>query len=109
MLAQAWWYSHDESLLREMYPLLKKFIRFYTETMTKDADGTYHFIWSVPPEIFTGSRDDTTTIACLKPCLEVAVEAAEGGAVVPAGSRLYLKTSLSRREIEAAFRASALR
>ena len=44
--------------------------------MTRDADGTYHFIWSVPPEIFTGSKDDTTAIACLKPCLETAVEAA---------------------------------
>ena len=76
ILAQAWWYTHDEALLKEVYPLLKKFIRFYTATMTKDASGTYHFIWSVPPEIFTGSRDDTATIACLKPCLEVAVEAA---------------------------------
>ncbi|HHU15829.1 MAG TPA: hypothetical protein GXZ62_11660 [Lentisphaerae bacterium] len=76
VLAQAWWYTGDEAVLREIYPLLKKFILFYTETMTRDADGTYHFIWSVPPEIFTGSKDDTTAIACLKPCLETAVEAA---------------------------------
>ena len=76
VLAQAWWYTHDESLLREVYPLLKKFIRFYTATMTKDGDGTYHFIWSVPPEIFSGTRDETAVVACLKPCLEAAVEAA---------------------------------
>ena len=76
VLAQAWWYSHDEEILKAVYPLLKKFIRFYTETMTRDADGTCHFLWSVPPEIFAGTRDDTATIACLKPCLEVALEAA---------------------------------
>jgi len=76
VLAQAWWYTHDEAVLRRIYPLLREFIRFYTSTMTRDADGICHFIWSVPPEIFTGSRDETATIACLKPCLEVAVEAA---------------------------------
>ncbi len=76
VLAQAWWYTRDEAVLKEVYPLLKKFIRFYTDTMTKDEKGTYHFIWSVPPEIFTGSKDDTATAACLKPCLETAVEAA---------------------------------
>jgi hypothetical protein len=77
VLAQAWWYSRDEALLKEVYPLLKEFIRFYTETMEQGKDGKYHFIWSVPPEIFTGTRDDTAIVACLKPCLEVAVEAAE--------------------------------
>ena len=76
VLAQAWWYTHDENVLREIYPLLKKFILFYTSTMTRDAAGTYHFIWSVPPEIFTGTIDETATIACLKPCLETAIEAA---------------------------------
>ena len=76
VLAKAWRYSRDEKLLREMYPLLKKFILFYTGTMTRDSDGTYRFIWSVPPEIFTGSCNDTATIACLKPCLETAIEAA---------------------------------
>ena len=77
VLAQAWWYTHDEAILKEVYPLLKKFILFYTDTATRDADGTYHFIWSVPPEIFTGTKDETATIACLKPCLETAVEAAK--------------------------------
>lgn len=76
MLAHAWWYTHDEKILRRVYPLLKRLIRFYTSTMSRDSDGTCHFIWSVPPEIFTGSVDDTATVACLKPCLETAVEAA---------------------------------
>ena len=89
VLAQAWWYTHDEALLREVYPLLKKFIQFYTETMTRGADGTCHFIWSVPPEIFTGSRDDTATIACLRPCLEVAVEAAGRFGVDSADAALW--------------------
>jgi len=75
VLAQAWRYSRDEQLLREIYPLLKRLILFYTETMTRDADGTCHFIWSVPPEIFVGSHDETALTACLKPCLETAVEA----------------------------------
>ena len=76
VLAQAWWYTHDEAILKAVYPLLKKFILFYTDTMKRGSDGTYHFIWSVPPEIFTGTTDDTATVACLKPCLEAAVEAA---------------------------------
>ncbi|HNX03915.1 MAG TPA: hypothetical protein PKI32_00345 [Opitutales bacterium] len=76
ILAQAWKYSRDEALLKEVYPLLKKFILFYTETMRRDGNGTYHFIWSVPPEIFTGSEDELAIVACLKPCLETAAEAA---------------------------------
>ena len=76
VLAQAWWYTQDEAVLRRVYPLLKEFIRFYVSTATRTADGAYRFIWSVPPEIFTGSHDDTATIACLKPCLEAAVAAA---------------------------------
>ena len=39
----------------------------------------------------------------------VAVEPAAGGAVVPAGARLYLKTALPRSEVEAAFKASVAR
>ena len=39
----------------------------------------------------------------------VAVEASNGGVIVPVGARLYLKTSLPRGEIEAAFKASALK
>ena len=39
----------------------------------------------------------------------IPVESVEGGIVVPAGSRLYLKTSLPRGEIEAAFRTGSIK
>ena len=38
----------------------------------------------------------------------VAVGAAEGGCVVPAGARLYMKSQLSRAELEAAFAAARM-
>ena len=76
VLAKAWQHSHDPELMKDLYPVLREFVRFYTSTMTRDRDGTCHFIWSVPPEIFTGSRDELAVVACLKPCLEAAVEGA---------------------------------
>lgn len=76
VLAKAWQHSRDPGLLKDVYPVLKEFIRFYTSTMTRDKDGTCHFIWSVPPEIFSGSRDELAVVACLKPCLETAIEGA---------------------------------
>ena len=76
VLAKAWQHSRDPELMKDIYPVLREFIRFYTSTMTRDKDGTCHFIWSVPPEIFTGSRDELAVVACLKPCLEVAIEGA---------------------------------
>jgi hypothetical protein len=44
--------------------------------MRKGEDGIYHLDWSVPPEIFTMTRDDSATITMLRTCLETAVEAA---------------------------------
>ena len=76
VLSKAWQHSRDPELMRDIYPVLKEFIRFYTSTLTRDKDGTCHFIWSVPPEIFTGSRDELAVVACLKPCLETAIEGA---------------------------------
>ena len=38
----------------------------------------------------------------------VAVAASDGGVVVPAGSRLYLKSKLSRAELTAAFSVAKL-
>jgi len=73
----AWRYSRDEKLLREkFYPLLREFVRFYLGIMRRGGDGIYHLDWSVPPEIFTMTRDDTCTISLLRPCLETAIEAA---------------------------------
>ena len=77
VLTKAWQYSRDEKLLREVYPLLREFVRFYVATMSRDTDGSCHFLWSVPPEIFTGTRDELCIVACLKPCLETVVEASE--------------------------------
>ena len=78
ILSFAWHYSKDVDLLREkLYPLLREFIAFYQGIMRRGKDGIYHLDWSVPPEIFTFTRDDTATISMLKTCLETAVEASE--------------------------------
>jgi hypothetical protein len=76
-LAQAWRYSRDPSILKDIYPLLREFVRFYLETASKDSSGVYHFLPSVPPEIFTLTRDELCIVACLKPCLETLIDAAE--------------------------------
>ncbi len=76
VLSKAWQHSRDPELMKDLYPVLREFVRFYVSTMTRDRDGTCHFIWSVPPEIFTGSRDELAVISCLKPCLEAAIEGA---------------------------------
>lgn len=75
VLAKAWQYGRDRTLLKETYPILREFVRFYVSTMSRGADGRYHFLWSVPPEIFSLTRDELCIVACLKTCLEVAVEA----------------------------------
>lgn len=77
VIARAWQYSHDVHLLREkIYPLLRELVIFYTRIMKKGKDGVYHLDWSVPPEIFTLTRDDTATMAMLKVCLRTLIEAA---------------------------------
>ena len=78
VLARAWRFMRDEDMLRTcLYPLLREFLAFYVSTSAVDDRGVRHTLWSVPPEIHTGTRDDLATLACLKPCLEVAVEASE--------------------------------
>ncbi|OQA82861.1 MAG: hypothetical protein BWY31_03041 [Lentisphaerae bacterium ADurb.Bin242] len=77
VLSMAWRYSRDETLLREkIYPLLREFAEFYTGILQKGGDGVYHLDWSVTPEIFTLTRDETATLSMLKVCLETLVEAA---------------------------------
>ncbi|MBO4513972.1 MAG: hypothetical protein J5746_14545, partial [Victivallales bacterium] len=76
MLALAWKYSRNERLLKEkLLPLLRDFVRFYAGLMSKDGNGIYHLDYTVPPEIFTVTKDDTCTLALLKPCMETLVEA----------------------------------
>ena len=78
VLSLGWRYSRDRTFLREKaYPLLRGFSDFYLGLMKKGEDGVWHLDWNVPPEIFTFTRDETATIALLKPCLETAVEAAK--------------------------------
>ena len=77
VLSMAWRYSRDMTLLKEkIYPLLREFAEFYSGIMHKGHDGIYHLDWSVPPEIFTLTRDETATVSMLKVCLETLVETA---------------------------------
>ncbi|MDD5706721.1 MAG: hypothetical protein PHR35_12435, partial [Kiritimatiellae bacterium] len=76
VLAWAWRHTRDRKLLRErIYPLLREFVRFDVDGMTKGADGRYHLDWQVPPEIFTLTRDATPVLALLRTCLETVIEA----------------------------------
>ncbi|OQA85712.1 MAG: hypothetical protein BWY31_01742 [Lentisphaerae bacterium ADurb.Bin242] len=79
MLLARWWnFSRDrEALKNRIHPLLREFVNFYMALMHKSADGMYHLDWSIPPEIFTMTRDDMATLALLKPCLETVIQGAE--------------------------------
>ncbi len=78
VLALTWRYCRDRRQLADkIYPLLREFISFYLGIMHKGDDGCYHMDWSVPPEIFTLTRDDTASLAMLRTCMETAVEATE--------------------------------
>ena len=91
MLTWAWRYTRDRRLLKEkLYPVLREIVRFHVAGMERGADGRYHLDWEIPPEICTMTRDCTATLALLKPCLEVAVEA----------SRLFRCDATERRRWE---------
>ena len=76
VLALAWRHSRDMALLRDkIYPLLAEFVSFYFGLLRRGADGLFHLDWSIPPEIFTLTRDDTATLSMLRVCLETVVEA----------------------------------
>lgn len=78
VLCYAWQYTRDVTLLREkLYPLLREFVIFYTNVMRLGKDGCYHLDWSVPPEIFTLTRDELSTISLLKLCLQTVIEGAK--------------------------------
>ena len=77
VLAQAWRYSRDVGILRDVYPLLRDFVEFYLALMKKDESGRYRLDWMVPPEIFSMTRNELASIACLKTSLETLVEASE--------------------------------
>lgn len=79
ILVLAWRYTRDKVLMREyLYELLCEFIRFYVDNMMhEDSDGTYHLDWSIPPEIFQFTRDETATTSMLRACMVCAVEYAK--------------------------------
>lgn len=79
MLCKIWDYGRNFRYMREkLYPLLCELIRFYTDNLLqKDEAGQYHMDWSVPPEIFTFTKDDTATLSMLKTCMETALDFAE--------------------------------
>jgi len=77
VLAQAWRYSHDDGILRDIYPLLRDFAEFNIGLMKKGVDGRYCLDWMVPPEIFRMTHNELATIACLKTALETLVETSE--------------------------------
>ena len=77
VLALAWRHSRDAALLRDkIYPLLAEFVTFYLGLLHRGADGLYHLDWSIPPEIFTMTRDDTATLSMLRVCMETVAETA---------------------------------
>ena len=77
ILAQAWKYSRDVELLSDyLYPLLREFAIFYSSLLEKDDNGTYHTLWSVPPEIFTFTRDEGAVVSMFKVILETVLETA---------------------------------
>ena len=76
ILAWAWKYSRNVELLQnKLYPLLREFALFYISLMQKSADDDrYHLDWSVPPEIFTFTRDEAATVSMLKVVLGTVAE-----------------------------------
>ena len=74
----AYRYTRDKQLLREkIYPFLREIVRFWAAFMEKGEDGRYHIPLTVPAEIFTLTRDAIAPLSLLKPCLQLAIEAAE--------------------------------
>ena len=77
ILAMAWKYSRDRNLLeKKLYPLLREFAVFYQHLFRPGPDGRFHLDWSVPPEIFTLTRDELATTSLFKNVLETVIEAA---------------------------------
>ena len=75
ILAMAWKFSRDEELLRnKLYKLLREFTLFYCSIMQLGEDGRYHLDWSIPPEIFSFTRDEAATVSMFKVVLETTIE-----------------------------------
>lgn len=79
VLSLIWRFTKNTELVREkIYPLLCELISFYTDNIfSLGDDGKYHMDLSVPPEIFTFTRDDSATMSMLETCLKTALEMSE--------------------------------
>ncbi|MPR33035.1 glycosyl hydrolase family 95 catalytic domain-containing protein [Salmonirosea aquatica] len=78
-----WDYEGDTDFLREkVYPVMKDLAIFYTEFITRDEDGSYHIVPTIPQERwvfnyrFKYNRDATTSIAMFRWTFLKAAEAA---------------------------------
>lgn len=76
MLCWIWKYGRDLEMMRDgAYSLLCELTRFYTSNLMElGEDGLYHLDICIPPEIFTFTIDDCTTLSMLKTCIKTAVE-----------------------------------
>lgn len=76
MICWMWKYGRNLEMMRDKaYFILCELIRFYTNNLMElGSDGLYHLDVSIPPEIFTFTKDDCTTLSMLKVCLKTAVE-----------------------------------
>ncbi len=76
MICWMWKYGRDLEMMRDKaYFILCELIRFYTSNLMElGEDGLYHLDISIPPEIFTFTKDDCATLSMLKVCLKTAVE-----------------------------------
>lgn len=76
VLARTWEYTRDDRLMREkLYPFLEELIRFYVSNMLHlGDDGKYHLDYTVPPEIFKFTKDETATISMLRAYIRTALK-----------------------------------
>jgi hypothetical protein len=79
VLLNVYEYTRDTELMREhIYPLVSEFIDFYTENLMQlGEDGLYHLDYTIPPEIFLMTRDETSTLAMLRAAIEIALSYAD--------------------------------
>ena len=76
MFVWAYRFTQNEQWLSDrIYPFLREVTRFYSAWMLKQPDGKYCLDIMIPPEIFTLARNECSTLALFKPCLELAIEA----------------------------------
>lgn len=83
VLARTYDFTKDAALMREkLFPLLSELINFYAyNLLSKDERGVYHLDYTVPPEIFLMTRDETATLATLRASLRSALDFASAAGI----------------------------